>query len=311
MSALISPLAIAPMIDWSNTHFRVFMRMLAPNALVYTEMQTIGAIHHKPEKALFFSTFEQPVALQIGGSDPKRLAECARMAEDKGFTEVNLNLGCPSDRVQAGKFGACMMAEAELAAECIAAMKNAVAITVSAKTRIGIDHQDSYAFFANFAAKLIDAGSDKLIVHARKAWLRGLNPKQNRCIPTINYDYVYRIKAQFPQIPVVINGNIADFHAIEEHLKHVDGVMLGRLACDKPYAIAQIHEQLFKSGTLKTQAEIVQEYLAYVHYQVKKSIPLTILLKPLMGLYSGCEGSKQWKKSIQNVLQQGDISLLA
>lgn len=302
-SGLISPLAIAPMIDWTYTHFRVFMRMLAPQALLYTDMQTPGAIINNPSRALDFHTMEQPLALQLGGSDLKALVECAQIAEKRGFTEVNLNLGCPSDRVQAGRFGACLMAEPEHVAECITAMKQAVTIPVTAKTRIGIDTQDSYDFFAAFAHKLVDAGCDKLIVHARKAWLHGLNPKQNRTIPPLHYDYVYKIKQELSSIPVVINGGINEIDEIMQHLEHVDGVMLGRLACQHPYAIAEIHHAMYPHIPLLKRSVILQHYVDYAQPMYEKNVPVSLLLKPIFSLAHGLAGARAWKNQLMTIQQ--------
>jgi tRNA-dihydrouridine synthase A len=310
-SALISPLSIAPMIDWTYTHFRVFMRMLAPQALLYTEMQTPGAIVHNPSRALDFHPMESPLALQLGGSDKDALVRCAQIAEQQGFVEVNLNLGCPSDRVQAGRFGACMMVEPQRVADCITAMKEAVAIPVTAKTRIGIDHQDSYDFFAEFAYQLIDAGCDKLIVHARKAWLHGLNPKQNRTIPPLHYDYVYKIKQALPSVPVVINGNINEQNDIDEHLQHVDGVMLGRLACQNPYAIAVIHHALYPHIPLLTRAAILEQYGAYVESASATGVPISLLLKPIFNMAHGLPGARAWKAGLMVIQQSRDGSKLS
>ncbi|RAP37873.1 tRNA dihydrouridine(20/20a) synthase DusA [Legionella quinlivanii] len=308
--AIFSPLAIAPMIDWTNTHFRVFMRLIAPRALLYTEMQTAGAIRNKPERALGYDACEHPLALQLGGSEPETLAECAKIAEERGFAEVNLNLGCPSDRVLAGRFGACMMREPSLVGECIAAMKEAVRIPVTAKTRIGIDHQDSYDFFAGFAEKIIKAGADKLIVHARKAWLHGLNPKQNRSIPPINYDYVYRLKKEFPATPMVVNGNISNLEAIKTHLEQVDGVMLGRLACDNPYALAGLHRHVYPDVPVLSRLSIFQNYMHYVKIQLEQSVPLSVLLKPVFNFYHGQSGNKEWKALLQSILQAKNAAQL-
>lgn len=308
--SLISPLAIAPMIDWTYTHFRVFMRMLAPNALLYTEMQTPGAIFHHPERALQYHKMEAPLALQLGGSDPKELVACAKIAEQQGFAEVNLNLGCPSDRVQAGRFGACLMAEPERVSECIAAMKEAVTIPVTAKTRIGIDKQDSYKYFANFAHSLISAGCDKLIVHARKAWLRGLSPKQNRTVPPLHYDYVYQIKQELPDIPVVINGNIHTIIDINRHLTQVDGVMLGRLACQNPCELAVIHHKLFPDSPCLLRSHLLQRYIDYTQVEASSGTPLSILIKPILNLAHGLKHAKQWKAKLIEVQQSSDISAL-
>lgn len=304
MSALISSLAIAPMIDWTYTHFRVLMRILAPTALLYTEMQTTGAVINNPNKSLLFNPLEQPLALQLGGSDKASLVECAKIAEQTGFVEVNLNLGCPSDRVQAGRFGACLMKEPAHVANCIQAMKQAVRIPITAKTRIGIDHDDSYSFFEKFAGYLIDAGCDKLIVHARKAWLHGLNPKQNRTIPPINYDYVYQLKAIHPTIPIVINGNINALASIHTHLQQVDGVMLGRLACQNPYAIAEIHHALNPMHPLIDRYDALHEYIRYAASAEKQGVRCNLLLKPIMNMLHGIPNARAYKQAIMAC--QGD-----
>jgi tRNA-dihydrouridine synthase A len=296
-NALISNLAIAPMIDWTHTHFRVFMRMLAPSALLYTDMQTPGAIFNNPQKALSFNDMEHPLALQLGGSSVDELVECAKLAEQRGFNEINLNLGCPSDRVQAGRFGACMMKEPKLVSDCISHMKKAVSIPVTAKLRLGIDKLDDFEFFSSFALQLVDAGADKLIVHARKAWLKGLNPKQNRTIPPINYDFVYQIK-KMVNVPVVINGNITSIEEIVQHLELVDGVMLGRLACQNPYEIASIHHDLTQGSTLKSRTDLLKQYASYMTEQYSKGVPISLLIKPVIGLAHGLPGAKHWKESL-------------
>ena len=308
-NSLFSSLAIAPMIDWTYSHFRVFMRMLAPGALLYTEMQTTGAIQHNPLRSLHYNYQEHPLALQLGGAEPHTLADCAKQAEQKGYDEININLGCPSDKVQAGHFGACLMKEPKIVVACIRAMKDVVSIPVSAKTRIGIDHQDSYVFFSQFIHQLVDAGVDKIIVHARKAWLSGLNPKQNRAIPPVIYDYVYRIKREVPHIPVVINGNILNIKEINEHLNHVDGVMLGRLACDNPYQIAKIYNELFADKPLKSRSELFNHYLVYLMNEYSSGVSLSLLIKPLFNLAFGLPGASQWKKKIMELLQTKDVSI--
>ncbi len=307
---LISPLSVAPMIDWTYTHFRVFMRMLAPNALLYTEMQTVGAIINNPERALHFRDVERPLALQIGGNCLDGLVECAMRAEGAGYSEVNLNLGCPSDRVQAGRFGACLMAEPDHVADCIRTLKRAVRIPVTAKTRIGIDAHDSYEFFSDFAHRLIDAGCDKLIVHARKAWLSGLNPKQNRTIPPLHYDYVYRIKQAFASIPVVINGNINTIDEIHIHLSRVDGVMLGRLVCQNPYALALIHHALYPDTPLASRQVILKHYAQYVESMRLQKIPMSLLLKPIFNMAHGIAGAKLWKEKLMHIQRSGDSGQL-
>ncbi|MDF1646933.1 MAG: tRNA dihydrouridine(20/20a) synthase DusA [Legionellaceae bacterium] len=298
-SSLFSPLAIAPMIDWSNTHFRVLMRLLAPQALVYTEMQTPNAILHQPARALNFHSAESPVALQLGGSEPDALAIAAKQGEDAGFDEINLNLGCPSSRVLAGKFGASLMKDPVRVAACITAIKKAVSIPVTAKTRIGIDHEDSYDFFENFISVLIHAGCDKLIVHARKAWLHGLNPKQNRNIPPLHYDYVHRIKSTIPpHIPVVINGHIEHIEQIKYHLQTLDGVMIGRLACRAPYAIAGLHHALYPSIPKPSRTQVFQDYLTYASNQ---DVSIHYLLKPILNLVHGLPGARVFKQNLLEI----------
>lgn len=295
------------MIDWTYSHFRVLMRLIAPNALLYTEMQTIGAISHKPQRALSFSPMEHPLALQLGGAELEGLVRCAKIAEEKGFAEVNLNLGCPSDKVQAGRFGACLMAEPTHVANCIHALKSAVSIPVTAKTRIGIDTEDSYEFFSSFARQLITAGCDKLIVHARKAWLNGLNPKQNRTIPPLHYDYVYKIKNEYLELPIVINGNISTIDEIKEHMNQVDGVMLGRLVCQNPYALAAIHHFFYSDFPIRSRQAILYDYLDYAQQQFQQGVALSLLLKPIFNMAHGLPGAKNWKERLMQIQQTKNI----
>lgn len=309
-NTLFSPIAIAPMIDWTYMHFRVLMRILAPKALLYTEMQTTGAIEHNTTKALEFFHTEHPIALQLGGANPEALVKSALKAEACGFSEINLNLGCPSDRVQAGRFGACLMAEPKLVATCIQAIKSAVSIPVSAKTRIGIDENDSYSFFAEFVHTLIHAGCDKIIVHARKAWLNGLSPKQNRTIPPLHYDYVYRIKQEILPIPIVLNGNVQTSQEVETHLQHVDGVMLGRLACQNPYKIAQIHHMLYPDIPLRSRTAILTDYIHYLLTYVQSHKSISALIKPILNLAHALPNSKIWREKLVSVYQSGSLSLL-
>jgi len=282
--------------------------MIAPSALLYTEMQTAGAIENNQKRALEYDPLEHPLALQLGGADKKALVNCAKIAEQQGFAEVNLNLGCPSDRVQSGRFGACMMAEPALVADCISAMKNAVAIPVTAKTRIGIDTQDSYSFFAEFAHTLVKAGCDKLIVHARKAWLHGLNPKQNRTIPPLHYDYAYNIQKELATIPVVINGNIEAIDDIKLHMTQVSGVMLGRLACKNPYALAAIHHHFYSDTPILKRSEIMRHYTDYLSHHFNKGTPLSILLKPVFNIVHGMPGAKSWKEKLIEAQQSKQLA---
>src|ERR1700761_2573947 len=238
--------SIAPMMDWTDRQCRFFHRLLTRRALIYTEMITTGALLHGDRARLLrFDAAEHPVALQVGGSDPAALAQCARMAEDFGYDEININVGCPSDRVQDGRFGACLMAEPALVAEGIGAMKQAVRIPVTVKCRIGIDDQDPEQALDTLARHVVAAGTDALIVHARKAWLKGLSPKENRDIPPLDYDRVYRLKASLPDVPVIINGGIAGIEEAKAHLLHVDGVMLGRAAYQEPWRLLAADSELF------------------------------------------------------------------
>lgn len=296
------------MIDWTNSPFRILMRLLAPNAFLYTEMQTTGAIQNNPHRTLYFNPIEHPLAIQLGGADKFALAKCAIIAEQSGFDEINLNLGCPSDKVQAGRFGACLMKEPEHVVDCIRAIKQVVQIPVTAKTRIGIDNQDSYEFFRSFALPLIEAGCDKLIVHARKAWLHGLNPKQNRTVPPVNYDYVYELKKEIPHVFVTINGNILTIDEINSHLNYVDGVMLGRLACDNPYQIAEIHQALHPEFIKIKRSQLLINYLDYLLDDPQKEMSLSILVKPLFNLAFGLPGAKQWKKKLMSIVQDRNTS---
>lgn len=311
MSVFTARLAIAPMIDYTTSPFRVLMRLLAPHALLYTEMHTQGAIAHRPDRTLAFHPCETPLVLQVGGNCPTALAASAVLAEKAGFSAINLNLGCPSDKVQAGQFGACLMRAPSLVADCIAAMKEAVSIPITAKTRIGVDSDDSFTFFYDFIDTLIRAGCDGLVVHARKAWLKGLNPRQNRTVPPINYAFVYRIKTLFPDKPVTINGNInADIGAIKAHLEQVDTVMLGRLAYQNPYAIALIHKALYPSAALIPRNEAFEIYAAYAQHAACQGISASVLLKPLFNLAHGMACAKQWKMALHDIQQSKNIESL-
>lgn len=295
------------MIDWTYTYFRQFMRILSCDALLYTEMVTTGAIKNQPEKHLYYRPEEHPIALQIGGSEWKVLAQCASKAELRGYDEINLNVGCPSDRVQSGRFGACLMAEPKRVADAISAMKQNVSIPVTVKTRIGIDHHDNYEFFLDFISNQIEAGVDKLVIHARKAWLNGLSPKQNRNIPPINYEFVYQLKRDFPDIPIVINGDIKSIDAIHCHLQQVDGIMIGRLACDNPYAVHLMALSLFSKQQRLSRAEAFGLYIPVIESGFHQSIPLSILTKPIINLCYGLPGSKQWKKQVLDMVQTKSI----
>lgn len=298
MNPLSTPLSIAPMIDWSTSNFRILMRILAPHALVYTEMLTTQAVLHQPQRSLTFNPIEEPLALQLGGSDQEALKQACLLANLHPFTEINLNLGCPSARVQSGRFGACLMKEPQLVRKCIEAMKESSSRPISAKLRIGIDSQDGFDFFLQFVDVLVASGCDKIIVHARKAWLSGLSPKENRIKPPLHYDYAYRIKSRFMDIPVIINGNITEIADIFEHLKHLDGVMIGRLACQNPYEIARIHHALYPKVLPLSRAEIVNKYFHVLGNQVENTKAKSAIIKPILNLAHGLKNQNQWKKSL-------------
>lgn len=292
--------SIAPMLDWTDRHYRYFMRLITPHSLLYTEMITTGAIlFGDSDRHLRFSQQESPVALQLGGSDPKALAECARIGEEYGYAEINLNVGCPSDRVQSGRFGACLMKAPKLVAECVQAMQAVVSIPVTVKTRIGVDDHDSYDFLCDFIQSSADAGCETFIIHARKAWLKGLSPKQNREIPPLCYDVVYRLKKDFPQLEIVINGGIESILDIKSHLEHIDGVMLGRQAYKNPYLFAQIENDLFCFEPLCRSA-VVENYVSYMEEQLKEGVRMSTLTRPLLCLYKGLPYAKLWRREISN-----------
>ncbi len=292
--------SIAPMMGYTDRHARYFLRLISKHVLLYTEMVTTGAVlHGDRDKLLRFHASELPLAVQLGGSDPAELAECSRIAEDAGFSEVNLNVGCPSDRVQSGRFGACLMAEPELVAESIHAMRSAVEIPVTVKCRIGIDHMESYEAFNAFIETVVGSGCDTFIVHARKAWLQGLSPKQNREIPPLQYDYVYRLKAEHPQLNIVINGGIKTLDDMAAHLEHVHGVMLGREAYHNPYLLAQV-DHLFYGGpdAGPSREEIMDAFTEYVKAQLDSGERLQSITRHLHGLYKHTPGSSAWKRCL-------------
>ncbi len=291
-------LCVAPMMDWTDRHCRYFHRLLSQRARLYTEMVTSGAVlHGDRDRLLGFDPAEQPVALQLGGSVPAELACCAGIGEDFGYAEINLNVGCPSDRVQSGRIGACLMAEPALVAECVAAMRAAVTVPVTVKTRIGIDDRDSYEHLASLVDHLAAAGCATLIVHARKAWLQGLSPKQNREIPPLDYPRVYRLKRDFPQLTIVLNGGIVDLDQMALHLEQVDGVMLGRAAYQNPYLLASADQRLF-GAPAPSRAEIIKALLPYVERQLNLGVRLQTLVRPILGLYQGLPGARQWRRHL-------------
>ena len=292
-------LSIAPMLDITDRHCRMFFRLFSPRIRLYTAVSHVGAVlFGDRERFLAYDQAEHPLALQLGGSDPAQLAQAARIAEDYGYDEVNLNVGCPSDRVQAGRFGACLMAEPALVAECVAAMKAAVSIPVTVKNRIGIDDQDPRLILWEFVEKVAEAGCREFIVHARKAWLKGLNPKENRSIPPLDYDLVYALKGDFPQLDVCINGGINTLGEVEEHLRHVDGVMMGRAPIDNPWLLSAVHRLFGDQPLWSNRREIVLAYCEYLERQLARGVWLKHMVAPLMGLYKGEPNAKFWRRHL-------------
>ncbi len=297
-------ISIAPMMKCTDRHFRYLMRLITKDALMYTEMITMDAIlHGNKEWLLGYDPLEHPLAIQLGGSDPKKLAECAGISESYGYREVNLNVGCPSDRVRAGSFGACLMKDPGLVAECVSAMKSSVKIPVTVKCRIGVDECDSYEHLHHFVKQLVDTGLDGLIVHARKAWLNGLSPKDNRTIPPLRYDIVYQLKNDFPLLPISINGGINTLDEVSEHLAKVDGVMIGRAAYNNPFILEDLDHLFFnRIKTQKTRLAVLEDYLPYMFKQVSQGISLHKLTKHMLGIFHGMPNGKNWRRLLSTEL---------
>lgn len=291
-------LSIAPMLDFTDRHERFFLRLLSRNVLLYTEMVVANALLHAGTKFLKHRREEHPLALQLGGSDPKMLAECARMVEDAGFDEVNLNCGCPSERVQCGSFGAILMKRKNLVAECVAAMKSAVKIPVTVKTRIGVDEFTDREFFESFIETVAAAKCDAFIVHARTARLRGYSPRENREKPAIRYETVYELKKRFPELNVSVNGDIKTLEQAKAHLERVDGVMMGRSVYANPWILAHADSEIFgrEDRSPKDRKELLREFLPYVEEALREGAPLSILSKHLYGLFAGFPGGKKFRQ---------------
>jgi tRNA-dihydrouridine synthase A len=292
-------LSVAPMLDWTDKHCRYLHRLISADALLYSEMITTPAIlQGDTDKYIGFNSKEHPVVLQLGGSDAKDLARSCVVAQEFGYDEVNLNVGCPSDRVQKGRFGACLMNEPELVVQCIQAMQQAVSIPITVKCRIGVDDNDSYENLSAFVQQLADAGLKTLIIHARKALLKGLSPKQNRSVPPLNYDFVYRIKGQFPNLTIVINGGINTLIEVQQHLKQVDGVMLGRAIWNNPWLLHDLQQELFAGKNDNNRDNVLQQYIQYCQCEMAKGVKLHWLLPPILNLYHGLSGNKKWKSHL-------------
>jgi len=286
------------MLDWTDRFCRFFLRLISQRTLLYTEMVTTGALlQGDHERFLKFDAAEHPVALQLGGSDPKQLALAAKMGEQWGYDEINLNLGCPSDRVQSGRFGACLMAEPELVADCIKAMCDSVSIPVTVKQRIGIDNLDSYQLLCDFVGKLSQAGCKIFIVHARKAWLQGLSPKENREIPPLDYATVHQLKKDLPDLEIIINGGFTSLDQCTEQLALVDGVMLGREAYRNPWILADADKRLFGAdAAITTRDEVITKLLPFVENEIAAGVPLNRITRHILGLYHGQPGARKWRR---------------
>jgi tRNA-dihydrouridine synthase A len=297
-------LSVAPMMDWTDRHCRYFHRLLSPHARLYTEMVTSAAlVRGKQLRLLEHSQQEHPVALQLGGSDPQELAEAARLGAQAGYDEINLNVGCPSDRVQSGRFGACLMREPVLVGDCVKAMRDAVSVPVTVKCRIGVDDQDEYADLQHFTETMLEAGVEVLVVHARKAWLQGLSPKENREIPPLDYQRVYRLKREFPQLLVIINGGITTVEAVQEHLVHVDGVMLGRAAYHDPYVLARVEAALY-GLPLPARESVLQHMRPYIEAELARGSSLKHIARHLLGLYQGEPGARGFRRILSEGAHQ-------
>jgi tRNA-dihydrouridine synthase A len=296
------------MMDWTDRHCRYLLRLLTTHSLLYTEMVTTAALlHGDPERFLRYDAAEHPVALQLGGSDPVALSECAHIGADFGYDEINLNVGCPSDRVQSGRIGACLMAEPGLVAECIAAMNHAVPVPVTVKTRIGIDDRDSYEDLAHFIQCVHAAGCRTFVIHARKACLKGLSPKENRTVPPLNYAFAWRIKQEFPGLAIIVNGGIENLEQAADHLDNVDGVMLGRAAYHNPWLLAQVDARIFNDPhPMPTREGIVHSMIPYIERELQQGSRLKHITRHMLGLFQGVPGARHWRRHLSEHAPQAN-----
>ena len=290
--------SVAPMMDWTDKHCRYFFRLLSTCAQLYTEMITSKAILRGDKNRLLdYNSREHSLVLQLGGSNPKEMAQCAKIAKQWGYDEVNINVGCPSDRVLSGSFGACLMKEPDLVASCVESMIDASDIPVSVKSRIGIDDMETYDQLSDFVARIHEKGCQHFIIHARKAWLQGLSPKENRTIPPLNYPWVYQLKKDFPQLKITLNGGIAGCKEVIEHLDYVDGVMLGRAIYHQPYLLADIDSRVFgKKGISRTREQVLVDYMDYIKKQLKEGVPIRAMTRHILGLYHGQNNAKFFRR---------------
>jgi tRNA-dihydrouridine synthase A len=306
---------IAPMMDCSDRHSRFFLRLFSDHVLLYTEMITAAAVlHGDRDHLLGFNKEEHPLAVQLGGSDPEQLFRAAQICAEYGYDEINLNCGCPSDRVQSGSFGACLMKDPALVADCVTALRSATSLPVTVKHRTGIDQQDDYEIFAGFAGAQIDAGAQALIVHARNAWLQGLSPKQNREIPPLRYDWVYQLKRDFPDHEIIVNGGIKTLEACREHLLHVDGVMLGREPYQNPYLLHNVNQVIFNQPKAEVPSRIamLHRIYPYIEQQLGQGMPLTHMVRHIIGLFHGEPNARRWRRYLSEnaYRQKADIEIL-
>ena len=290
--------SVAPMMDWTDKHCRYFFRLLSACTQLYTEMITSKAILRGDKNRLLdYNSSEHPLVLQLGGSDPKEMAQCAHIAKQWGYDEVNINVGCPSDRVLSGSFGACLMKEPDLVASCVESMIDASDMPVSVKSRIGIDDMESYNRLSDFVARIHKKGCQHFIIHARKAWLQGLSPKENRTIPPLKYSWVYQLKRDFPQLKITLNGGVTECNEVVKHLDHVDGVMLGRAIYHQPYLLADIDSKVFgKKGIFRTREQALVDYMTYIKNQLKQGVPIRAMTRHILGLYHGQNNAKFFRR---------------
>ncbi len=306
-------ISVAPMMDYTDRHCRYFMRLLSPSALLYTEMVTSKAVlHGDPARLLAFHPAEQPVALQLGGSEPEELAHAARLGQEFGYQEINLNCGCPSDRVRSGSFGACLMGEPAQVGECVSAMQAAVSVPVTVKCRIGIEPgmqgRDDVEFLRDFIAIVAAAGCSIFVVHARRAMLNGLSPKENREIPPLRYEVVSALRAEFPQLTFVVNGGIRLVEEVRAHLQRFDGVMIGREAYQNPYLLAQLHRELVDQTAMPARATVIRKYSDYVQQQLTQGERPGTMIRPVLGLYHALPGARPWRRYLSEGAAQSKIS---
>ena len=303
--------SVAPMLDWTDRHCRYFLRQISQHALLYTEMVTTGAIlHGDANRHLAFDKAEHPVAVQLGGSKPEDLARCSKICEDFGYDEINLNVGCPSDRVKSGSFGACLMAEPELVRDCIGSMINAVDVPVTVKHRIGIDRDDSLEQLLRFVDIVQQSGCRTFIIHARKAWLDGLSPKENRDVPPLRYDVVYQIKQQHPELEIIINGGIKTLDEAAEHLQHVDGVMLGRAIYQDPWLLADVDRRFYQQDNpLSEPQQAIDKLIPYIESHLADGRALKHITRHLLGLFQGMPGAKLWRRHLSENAYKADAGI--